>query len=94
MLCPPESGELRTLLFDPVRNYFFAAAYETGEVFIFEIGKQGHEKVSKQIGYLRNKEHIVDMLWQSQKMELLLSTLDGEIFFWDTVKAKQICNCI
>jgi hypothetical protein len=28
------------------------------------MGKRGQEKLSKQIGYLKNKENIIDMIWQ------------------------------
>lgn len=80
------------MLFDPVKNYFFGGTYESGEIFIFEIGKPGHEKISKQIGVLKNKEKIIDMIWQPEKMELLVANESGEMFFWDTLKGKQICK--
>lgn len=53
------------MLFDNHRNYLFASCYESGEVFIFEVGKKNQEKLSKQIGYLKNKVNIVDLIWQS-----------------------------
>ena len=73
-LSPPVTAELSTLFFDPVKNYLFSACYETGEVFIFEIGKRGHEKLSKQVGFLKNKEKIIDLIWKPEKMELLVTT--------------------
>jgi hypothetical protein len=82
------------MLFDSHRNYLFASCYESGEVFIFEIGKKNQEKLSKQIGFLKNKEKIIDLIWQSEKMELLTSTQSGEIFFWNTVKGEQVCNLL
>lgn len=36
----PALGEIHTMLFDSYRNYLFASCYESGEVFIFEIGKK------------------------------------------------------
>jgi hypothetical protein len=73
-LALPAEGEIKVMLFDPLKNYLFASCYESGEVFIFEIGKRGNEKLSKQIGYLRNKERIIDMIWKAEKMELLVNT--------------------
>ena len=52
------------MLFDPIKNYLFASCYENGDVFIFEIGKRGQEKLSKQIGTLKEKEKIVDLIWK------------------------------
>lgn len=37
----PALGEIKTMLFDSYRNYLFASCYESGEVFIFEVGKKG-----------------------------------------------------
>lgn len=59
---------------------------------MFEIGKSKNEKLSKQIGYLKNKANIVDLIWKPEKMELLACTEPGEIFFWNTVKGEQICS--
>ena len=70
----PALGEVRSLLFDNHRSYLFAGCFESGEVFIFEVGKKNQEKMTKQIGFLKNKEQIVDLLWLSDKMELLVCT--------------------
>jgi 6-phosphogluconolactonase (cycloisomerase 2 family) len=34
-IATPVEGEMKSLLFDPMKNYLFAASYESGEVFIF-----------------------------------------------------------
>jgi hypothetical protein len=54
-ICTPAQSDIKTLLFDPVKNYLFSSVYDTGEIFIFDIGKSKNEKLSKQIGTLRNK---------------------------------------
>ena len=84
----PVGGGIGRVLFDPLRDYLFAGCYETGEVIVFEVGKPGHEKISKQIGYLTSKSHIVDMGWQAEKMELMVATQEGELFFWNTLKGE------
>ena len=43
------------MFYDPMKNYLFSGCYENGEIYVFEIGKPGHEKISKQIGFLKNK---------------------------------------
>lgn len=46
----------------------------------------------KQVGTLKNKDSVINMHWQPDKMELIVVTEKGEIFFWDTIKGKQICK--
>ena len=71
-LCPPVASHMTRLLFDPVKNYLFGSCYDSGEIFIFEVGKRGQEKLAKQIGVIKNKPKIVDLIWKVDKMELLV----------------------
>ena len=50
--------------------------------------------MSKQIGFLREKSKIVDLLWKVDKMQLLVATESGELFFWNTVKGEHICTVL
>lgn len=63
-ISPPALGQITRLLFDPIKNYLFSSCYDSGEIFVFDIGKSKNEKLSKQIGYLKNKSNIVDLIWK------------------------------
>ncbi len=40
-LCTPDTGSIRCIISDMVKNYLFASGYESGNVYIFDIGKPG-----------------------------------------------------
>jgi 6-phosphogluconolactonase (cycloisomerase 2 family) len=54
-LSPPEYGAMKTLIYDKVKSYLFAGSYDSGSIYVFEVGKPGHEKITKQIAMLKNK---------------------------------------
>lgn len=67
-LCTPDTGCIRSMLPDNIKNYLFASGYETGNIYIYDIGKSGQEKFAKQIAILKNKEKIVGLQWIPSKM--------------------------
>lgn len=46
----------------------------------------------KQVAQLKNKAGIVSLHFIPEKMELIVGCQSGEVFFWDCLKGKQICN--
>lgn len=93
-LCTPETGSIVCMKDDKVKNYLFLGGHETGNIFVYDIGKPGQEKLAKQIGFMKNKEQIIDFHWRPEKMELIVTTETGEVFFWNCVKGKQICTYV
>jgi len=40
-LSTPDMGSIRCITSDNVKNYLFACGYESGNIYIFDIGKPG-----------------------------------------------------
>jgi hypothetical protein len=74
-----------------VKNYFFAGAYDSGNIYIYEMHKPGNEKFIRQVAVFNNKPKIIAMHWIPDRMELIVSCESGEVFFWDCINGKQIC---
>lgn len=83
---------MRSIAYDDVKKYLFLGGYQDGNVWIYEMGKPGHEKITKQVANFKSKECLKDLIWISKKMELISSSQGGQIFFWDALKGKQICK--
>lgn len=88
----PDSFSIQVMLMNREKNYFFAAGFDSGSIYIFDLPKPGQDKLMKQVGTLKNKEGIISMHFLVEKMELIVATQSGEIFFWDCLKGKQICK--
>lgn len=41
MVSTPDTGEIRKMTTDNIKNYLFATGYETGNIFIYDTGKSG-----------------------------------------------------
>lgn len=93
VLTTPDSFNIKVFIVDKVKNYMFAGAFDSGSIYIYELPKSNNEKLIKQVAVLNNKPGIVSMHWMPERMELIVGCQGGEVFFWDCVKGKQICNC-
>ena len=91
-LSVPDSFSIQVMMMNREKNYFFAAGSDSGSIYIFDLPKPGQDKLMKQVGTLKNKDNIISMHFLSDKMELIVATQSGEIFFWDCLKGKQICT--
>lgn len=91
-LSTPDSYCIQAMLFNRDKNYFFAAGFDSGSIYIYELPKPGQDKLMKQVGTLKNKKNIISLHFIPQKLELIVATQSGEVFFWDCVKGKQICT--
>ena len=67
-LSVPDSFSIQVMLLDRVKNYFFAAGYDSGSIYIFDLPKPGQDKLMKQVGTLKNKESIISMHFLPDKM--------------------------
>ena len=79
------------MVVDRVKNYFFAGGFDSGSIYVYDLPKVGQEKLMKQVATLKNKEGIISLHFIPEKMELIVATRSGEVFFWDCIKGKQIC---
>lgn len=59
----PDSWNIKTMLIDRVKNYFFAGAFDSGSIYIYELPKPGNEKLMKQVAALPNKPGVISMHW-------------------------------
>ncbi len=69
----PDSVNIKIMIFDRVKNYFFVGAYDSGSIYIYELPKPGNEKFMKQVAMLTNKPGIVSMVWVPERMELIVA---------------------
>jgi hypothetical protein len=51
------------MILDRGKNYFFAGAFDSGRIYIYEMTKPGHEKFIKLVATLSNKPGIICMHW-------------------------------
>ena len=63
VLTTADSWNIKSMVLDRVKNYFFAGAYDSGSIYIYELPKPGSEKLMKQVALLKNKPGIVSMHW-------------------------------
>ena len=50
---------IRSFAFDPVRNFLLALGFEDGDIYIFDINKEGQEKNAKLATQLKNKAKVI-----------------------------------
>lgn len=62
-LSTPDSWNIKVMLLDRNKNYFFAGGFDSGSIYIYELPKPGQEKFMKQVAALPNKNGIVSMHW-------------------------------
>lgn len=62
-LSTPDSWNIKFMLLDRNKNYFFAGGFDSGSIYIYELPKPGQEKFMKQVAALPNKNGIVSMHW-------------------------------
>jgi hypothetical protein len=63
ILSTPDSNNIQAMILDRGKNYFFAGAFDSGRIYIYEMTKPGHEKFIKQVATLSNKPGIICMHW-------------------------------
>lgn len=73
-LSTPDSYNIQKMFMDRTKNYFFAAGFDSGSVYIYDLPKPGQDKLMKQVATLKNKEGIICMHFIPDKMELIVGT--------------------
>lgn len=68
ILSTPDSYNVRTMMFNRHKNYFFAAGFDSGTIYIYDLPKPGQDKLMKQVATLKNKEAIISMHFVAEKM--------------------------
>ena len=68
---------MKALAYDDVKKYFFVGGYQNGDVWIYEMGKPGHQKITKQVASLKSKEKLANLIWIPKKMELITTAESG-----------------
>eukprot|EP00828_Plagiopyla_frontata_P039391 TRINITY_DN517_c0_g1_i2.p1 TRINITY_DN517_c0_g1~~TRINITY_DN517_c0_g1_i2.p1 ORF type:complete len:317 (-),score=57.95 TRINITY_DN517_c0_g1_i2:63-1013(-) len=78
----------KALHYDISKRYLFTAGYNNGLIQVYEIGKAGKEKFTKQIMQLPGKNKERTIKWSKDRLELYVGNEDGTITFWNAKKAK------
>ncbi|CAD8199045.1 unnamed protein product [Paramecium pentaurelia] len=81
---------IRGIFFDPVKNYLFTAGFDQGEIGIFEVGKSGREKFTKQTASLKGKLQMREIVWSPSRGECMVGNKDGTVTVWSGKKAAPI----
>lgn len=81
---------IRSLIFDSTKNYLFAGGFDDGEIAMFDTGKPGKEKYSKQTASFKSRPKIRSIQWSSSKSELYAGSEDGCITFWNATLMTPI----
>ena len=68
MLSTPDSYNIQAMLIDRVKNYFFAAGFDSGSIYIYDLPKPGQDRLMKQVGTLKNKERVISMHFVPERM--------------------------
>ncbi|KAM3143094.1 hypothetical protein pb186bvf_004680 [Paramecium bursaria] len=81
---------IRGLCFDPVKNYLFTAGHDQGEIGVYEVGKSGREKYTKQTASFKGKLKIREIVWSTSRGEAMVGNTDGTVTIWSSKNAAPI----
>lgn len=73
-----------------MKNYLFSAGHDQGEIAIFDVGKYGREKFTKQTASLKGKTLIREIVWSPSRGELMVGNKDGTVTVWSGKKGTPI----
>jgi hypothetical protein len=83
-------GIIRSIFFDPVKNYLVSSNYDDGVIALIDLQKPGKEKYAHNIASLTGKLKVRHIVWSSNRSEIYSGAEDGTVAFMDAKKAAPI----
>jgi len=83
-------GIIRSIFFDPIKNYLVSSNYDDGVIALIDLQKPGKEKYAHNIASLTGKLKVRHIVWSSIRSEIYSGAEDGTVAFMDAKKAAPI----
>ena len=73
-------------------HYLFTSNFKTGVVSVFDVGKPGKEKLTKNIANYPSNPESRELIWLEGRNEFAIGLAKGNVSFMNAKKGEAICK--